>query len=73
MSEMEPEVRNFLTKIASSLSMGLLWLIVNVTVGIYFNYAFFERVPTLANYIFYAWFLLSLILLVIYYRRKWNF
>lgn len=73
MSEMEPEVRDFLVKIASSISMGLLWLLVNMTIGIYLNYAFFENAPTLGNYIFYAWFILTLGLLVVYYKRKWNF
>ena len=73
MSEMEPEARDFLLKIASSLSMGLLWLLVNSTIGIYLNYAFFERTPSLANYIFYTWLVISVVFLVIYYRRKWNF
>ena len=72
MSNMEPEVRDFLVRVASSLSMGLLWLLVNCTVGIYFNYAFFDHSPSLGNYIFYAWFLISLTFLVIYYKRKWN-
>ena len=73
MSNMEPEVRNFLVKVASSLSLGLLWLLVNSTVGIYFNYAFFEHTPSVENYLFYVWLLLSLTFLIIYYRRKWNF
>jgi len=73
MSDMEPDIRNYLLKILTSISVGILWLLVNVTIGIGLNYAFFEDKQTIANWIFYGWFLLSLVLLVFYYRRKWKF
>jgi len=73
MSGMEPEVKNFLSKIVTSLSVGLLWLLVNSTMGIYFNFAFFDNKPTIGNYIFYAWFLVSLFFLIKFYRRIWEF
>ncbi|MGI8583833.1 MAG: hypothetical protein ACR2KX_16670 [Chitinophagaceae bacterium] len=72
MSGIEPEVKSFLSRIATSLSVGLLWLLVNSTIGIGFNFAFFENKPTLGNYIFYSWFLLSLFLLIIFYKKKWK-
>jgi hypothetical protein len=50
----------------------LLWLIINSTIGIAFNFAFFEEKPTIGNYIFYVWFLASLFLLILYYRNKWK-
>ena len=73
MSEMEPDIKNFLSKVMSSLSIGMLWLLINTTVGIGFNYAFFEKKPSLGNYIFYAWFIVSLVFLVLYFRKKWKF
>lgn len=73
MSEMEPDIKNFLAKVTSTLSMGTLWLLINTTMGIGFNYAFFENKPSLGNYIFYTWFLASLFLLVLYFRKKWKF
>jgi hypothetical protein len=73
MSGMEPEVKSFLSKISTSLSVGLLWLLINTTIGIGFNFAFFEEQPSIGNYLFYAWFLLSLFLLIIFYRKKWKF
>jgi hypothetical protein len=73
MSEMEPDTRIFLLKIATSLSVGLLWLLINSTIGIGLNFAFFENKPGLGNYIFYGWFLISLTFLIFYYRRKWKF
>ncbi len=72
MSEMEPDVRNFLSKIISSISITLLWLLINSTIGIGLNYAFFNEKPSLGNYIFYAWFLLSFTFLARYLLKKWN-
>lgn len=69
---MEPEIRDFLLKIATSLSVGLLWLLVNITIGIGFNYAFFDYKPTTGNYIFYGWFVLSFAWLLYYIYRKWK-
>ena len=73
MSGIEPEVKNFLSKIVTSLSIGLLWMLINSTIGIYFNFAFFENKPTIGNYIFYVWFLVSLYFLIKLYRRIWKF
>ncbi len=73
MSEMEPEVRSYLAKILSSISLTLLWMLINSTIGIGLNYAFFENKPSMANYIFYIWFLLSLALLSRYLYMKWKF
>ncbi len=72
MSEMEPDVRNYLSKILSSISMTLLWMLINSTIGIGLNYAFFDGKPSMANYIFYVWFLISLGLLVRYLYKKWK-
>jgi hypothetical protein len=73
MSGMEPEVKNFLSKIVTSFSTGLLWLLINSTIGIYFNLAFFENKPSTGNYIFYVWFLVSIFFLIKLYRRIWKF
>jgi hypothetical protein len=72
MSNVEPEVKDFLVRVASSFSMGALWLLVNGTIGIGLNFAFFKRHPTVGNYIFYGWFLISLGLLIWYYKKKWK-
>lgn len=72
MSSVEPEVKDFLVRVASSFSMGALWLLVNGTLGIGLNFAFFSHRPTLGNYIYYAWFLISLGLLIAYYIKKWK-
>jgi hypothetical protein len=72
MSGMEPDMKVFLLKIASSISMIILWMLINTTVGIGFNMGFFTGAPTARNYIFYAWFILSLVGVYWYLRRKWK-
>jgi hypothetical protein len=69
---MEPEVREFLVKIMQSISMGLVWLLINMSIGIYLGFAFFEGVPSMGNYIYYAAFLISLVALILYLKKKWK-
>jgi len=69
---MEPEVREFLVKIMQSISMGLVWLLINMSIGIYYGYAFFEGSPTIGNYIYYIAFLVSLVALILYLKKKWK-
>lgn len=70
MDSEELDVKKFLIKIASLLSMTLLWMLVNCTIGIGLNFAFFDDKPKAGNYIFYGWFAFSFILLIIYFRKK---
>ena len=72
MSNPEPDVKKFLVKIAVTISAVILWMLINSTIGIAFNYAFFEDTPKGLNYIFYGWFLISLLFSVLYCRRKWK-
>ncbi len=72
MSDMEEETREFLLKIATTISLGLLWLLINTSIGIGLNFAFFKHHPGIGNIIFYLWFIISLTWLIIYLRRKWN-
>ncbi len=69
---MEPDVREFLVKIVQSISMGLLWLLINMTIGIYHGFAFFEDGPSMGNWIYYVFFIGSGILLFIYLKKKWK-
>jgi hypothetical protein len=71
-SEMEPDVKEFLVRIMQTISMSVVWLLVNMTLGIYFNFAFFEHAPSIWNYLFYLWFLISFGLLLYYFHKKWK-
>lgn len=69
---MEPEARAFLLLIVQTISMAMLWMLVNMTAGIYFNLAFFEGSPSLANIIYYIFFLITFSLLILYFKKKWK-
>ena len=72
MSDMEPEVRDFLKRISLSIFAGLAWLFINVSVGIYGGWMFFYDSPTTGNIIFYTWLVISLALLIRIYLRLWK-
>jgi NADH:ubiquinone oxidoreductase subunit 3 (subunit A) len=72
MSGMEPEVQEFLKRIAQTVSVSLLFFLLHMTVGIYFNWAFFEDSPRIGNIIYYLVFLASLAGLIYFYYRLWK-
>ena len=69
---MEEETRAFLTKILQTISIVLLWMMINVFVGIYKGFAFFEDGPNWTNYLYYTGFLISLVALIVHLKRKWK-
>ena len=72
MSGIEPETRDFLKRIIQTVSMGMLFLLVHMTVGIYFNWAFFEGSPSIGNIVYYIIFLITLTALIYYFYRLWK-
>lgn len=72
MAEEEINVRKYFKRIISSMSVSLMWMLVNSTFGIMFNFAFFDSTPTIGNYIFYGWFVLSLFALIFYLYKLWK-
>jgi tellurite resistance protein TehA-like permease len=69
---MDPETVAFLKRIAKSLTIGFIWLAVNATAAIKGDNAFIGDHITLANVLFYTWFVISLVLLVYIYKRMWS-
>ena len=72
MSQMEDDAAQFLKRVVWSLSSGLLWLIINLGIGIYAGWMVPENGITLGNIIFYIWMLLSLGLLIYVNYRIWK-
>ena len=72
MSEMEPEVSEFLKKIVWSLSAIMIWMMINILFGIKWGYALFEKGHTLGSIIFYTWILISLFFLYKLYHKFWG-
>jgi hypothetical protein len=69
---MEPDAKELLVKVSKSLATGLLWLMVNMTLGIYMGWLFFGEHMTRGNYVFYAFMILSLGGLIWYNVRLWK-
>lgn len=69
---MEDETRVFLLLIVNTLSLALLWMMINVFIGIYHGLAFFEGSPDWKNILYYVFFLITLFLLVRHIYRKWK-
>jgi hypothetical protein len=72
MSEMENDARDLLVRTLMTVSVGSLWLLINSTMGLMFGWFFFDKVPTTGNYLFYAWFLISLVFIIWYFIRLWS-
>lgn len=72
MSEMEQDARELLYRTLMTVSVGALWLLINSTFGLMFGWFFFAGRPSLGNYIFYTWFLVSGFFLVRYFIRLWK-
>ncbi|MFT3932076.1 MAG: hypothetical protein QM726_00555 [Chitinophagaceae bacterium] len=71
-SGMEPEVRDFLSRVGWSVTLVLVYLLILFTVGIYGNWFFFYEKPTTGNYIFYVWILFSTVMMIRLLIRFWK-
>ena len=72
MSGMEPEVQDFLKRILWSFFFGLLWLMVNMTMGIYFGLLFIGERIRIGNIVFYLFSSISLGFLIWFYYKTWK-
>jgi hypothetical protein len=72
MSGMEPDAQDFLKRIVQTVSMGILFLLLHMTFGLYLNWGFFEGTPRVGNIIYYIVLLSSLAALIYYYFRIWK-
>jgi hypothetical protein len=72
MSSMEPDIKDFLKRVVWSISLGLVYLILNSSIGIAGNWLFFDERPTMGNYIFYAWLLASTAGLIWVLNKWWK-
>ena len=69
---MEPEVRQYLIRILNTLSVGLLWMVINSTLGIMYDLAFVHEHITTGNILFYIWFILSFGAFLWWVIRLWS-
>jgi hypothetical protein len=68
----DPEIKKYFRKILYSFSFGLLWMIANITAGIYYGLAYKSNRPFIFTILFYMGLVLSLAFLLRYYYRTWK-
>jgi hypothetical protein len=68
---MDPEMAAFFKRIGYTILVALIWLAINATAAIKGDNAFIGDHITLANVIFYAWFIISVIILIVIYKKMW--
>ncbi|MGN6211006.1 hypothetical protein [Parafilimonas sp.] len=69
---MEPGIKEFFKRLAASMAVFILWIAINMTIGIKYEYALFSNGIGVGNIIFYVWLILSFIALVIFYIKLWK-
>ena len=69
---MENDAKDFLITIMQTASLLLLWMMLNVILGIYFKLGLFDQSPSLKNYIYYSLFAVSLFFLIKHFIKKWK-
>jgi hypothetical protein len=68
---MEPEMVAFLKRIGKSLTIAFCWLAITATAAIKGDNAFVEDHVTTGNILFYLWLIISIIILIIIFKRLW--
>jgi hypothetical protein len=68
---MEPEMVAFLKRVGKSVTIAFCWLAITATAAIKGDNAFVGDHLTLGNIFFYVWLPVSIILLVVIYKKMW--
>jgi len=69
---MEEDTTKFLLLIVNTIALVLLWMIVHVLLGIYFEFGFFDKSPGWKNILYYLFFIVSLLIIIRYLKKKWK-
>lgn len=69
---MEPGIKEFFKRLSASIGMCVLWMAVNMVIGVKHGYAFFESGLRWSNIVFYVWIVISFIALIFFYKWLWK-
>ena len=68
---MEPGIKEFFKRLSTSIGLCILWMSINMVIGIKLGYAFFETIHW-SNIIYYIWVILTFIALIRFYIKLWE-
>ncbi len=69
---MEPDVRKFLTILMQSISMMLLWMLMNTFFGIKLGYLFLDEKITVWHGVYYVGMIVSFVFVMRYILKQWR-
>ncbi|MBS1747414.1 MAG: hypothetical protein JST21_14700 [Bacteroidetes bacterium] len=69
---MEPEIREFFKRLSLCIGTIVIWMMINMIMGVKLGYAFFKGSIQLGNIVFYIWALVSFIFMVRIFFRIWK-
>jgi hypothetical protein len=72
MNDFEPDIRDYLHKVLKTVSVGLVFLLFHMTVGIFLNWAFFEGSMGIGNMVYYLVLVTTLAGMINYLIRVWK-
>lgn len=72
MNNFEPDIRDYLRKVLKTVSVGLVFLLFHMTVGLFLNWAFFEGSIGIGNIVYYLLLLATLGGMIVYLMRVWK-
>jgi len=69
---MEPGIKEFFRRLSLSIGLCVIWMGINITIGIKYGYAFFENKILWSNIVFYIWVIASFIGVIFLYMNIWK-
>lgn len=72
MSQMEEDASRFLKRIVWTISSVLIWMIINLGLGIFNGWMIPEHGVAITNILFYVWLLISLVILIWFNYKIWK-
>lgn len=69
---MEEDIRAYFFKIVNTIAAILLWLFINIAIGLRLRFAEIQQHITLGNVLYYVWVVLSGILAYVYIQKIWR-
>ena len=69
---MEDDTQLFLVTIMQTVSLLILWLLINIFVVLYLKFGLFDSSPSLTNMLYYIAFIIGCFFLFKHIKKKWS-
>ena len=69
---MEPGIKEFFKRLTLSIGLCIVWMTINLTIGVKLGYSFFEDKIHFGNVAFYIWLVVSFTGVIFLYIKIWK-